>query len=305
MRDERRMNSWPGQPVRPRMRPQPRNRHELRRIIALALAWVALLIWPTPQIGAYLSDQSSQLARQTDVTLAQLADRGMGILPGATAQATSTSAHAFWQVGLTADGVQDHDTGMRTTITTLLPEHVSAGTTDYFWVGSYLADGSFIQAGYYVSWSNNSAAGYFYCAFDPQGKEGPCQFGPAGSAGDNATPHTYTLEASGNRWSVQVDGVTVGGFAWSSGDTGASVPVVYAESSGFSAHAAVSQLGPVSFSGIDVRPAGSSAYITAPHVRVIYSDTNVCPPYGAARDGHGGALLGSGLPCPERWSTLW
>jgi hypothetical protein len=45
-------------------------------------------------------------------------------------------------------------------------------------------------------------------------------------------------------------------------------------------------------------------YVRVTDLRVVYSADNVCPPYGIQRDGHGGALIGSGLACPASGSQL-
>lgn len=283
---------------------------KLRRLAIFVVLWLGLLIWPTPQIADFLSAQGTNLAGTASTSVTRLMGRTVGSIPGPLGSADASQQHVFWQVGLAADSAPGHDTGVRTSIQTVLPQQVSDQTTNYYWVGAYLNDNSFIQAGYYVPWYDSTRAGWFYCAFSAGGHEGPCQYGPLGSAGTNASRHTYTMESDSNAsgaavWHILVDSTTIGEFMWTAGDTGTSAPVIYAESSGFTAHDPTSRLGPVDFSGLDVRAAGASAYAAAPHLRVVYNALNVCPPYGAATDGHGGALLGSGLSCPDRWTLLW
>lgn len=298
---------------RPQYEPPRRRRSsltpKLRRLLLLVAIWLALLVWPTPQLGDFLSSQSTRLAGTASASVSGLVDRSLGSIPEPLGSTDTSQRHAFWQVGLAADGVPVRDTGIRTSIQTVTPQQVSNQTTNYYWVGAYLSDGSFIQAGYYVPWYDSAHAGWFYCAFYAGGHEGPCQYGPLGSVGANASMHTYTMETVGGAagaavWRVQVDSASVGEFTWAAGDTGTSAPVIYAESSGFAAHSPTSRLGPVDFSGLDLRPAGASGYVAAPHLRVVYNAFNVCPPYGAAVDGHGGVLLGSGLSCPDRWTLL-
>jgi hypothetical protein len=226
----------------------------------------------------------------------------------------SSGSHQYWQVGLIAGPEASDASGMRTTITTVLPQQVANRTTNYYWIGSYLADGSFVQVGYYVAWYNPAAAGWFYCAFSPTQQKGPCVYGPEGSAGADGTAHAYTLEtAAGNgsgqgaaEWTALVDSQTVGSFGWTSGTTGTNSPGIYAESSGFTSHAALSILGPVDFVGpVATRPVGQADYQSARHARPAYDADDVCPPYGVASDGAGGALLGSYLGCPAPNQWLW
>lgn len=233
-----------------------------------------------------------------------------GSVGGNDLGSSSSGSHQYWQVGLMAGPEASGASGMRTQITTVLPQQVANHTTNYYWIGSYLADGSFVQVGYYVAWYQPTAAGWFYCAFTSAQQKGPCVYGPEGSAGANGTVHSYALEtgtASGSAaWTALVDGQAVGSFAWTSGSTGQNAPGIYAESSGFAAHAADSQLGPVDFpQPIATRTAGQARYHAALHVRPAYDGDDICPPYGAASDGLGGALLGSGLSCPADNEWLW
>src|SRR5579884_1825330 len=58
---------------------------------------------------------------------------------------TSTPApQLFWQVGVFADDDAANIVGMRTTIRTHVPTTITSQTADYFWIGAYLADRSFI-----------------------------------------------------------------------------------------------------------------------------------------------------------------
>ena len=163
------------------------------RLMAMCLVCVALFIWYTPQLSTYLS--SSGLARVTEALHQLLTSNSSRTPPGTAAGHSGQEMLQFWQVGLEA-GAEDQDaTGAQATIETRLPQRVTVNTTDYFWVGSYLRDNSFIQVGYYVPWYNESHAGWFYCAFYSNGEEGPCTYGALGSAGANNTHHTYTMQA--------------------------------------------------------------------------------------------------------------
>jgi hypothetical protein len=233
-----------------------------------------------------------------------------GYAHASVAPTRPVSKHQFWQVGLMASPEASQAVAMRTSIVTRLSQRVVDRTTDYFWIGSYLADASFIQIGYYISSSDPRHSGWFFCAYTAHGDQGPCVYGPAGSAGGDGETHTYSLEvaqpigrapaaqAGPATWLARVDGAVVGRFKWTSGTTGPNSPSIYAESSGFTPHPATSQLGPVDFPvAVQTRAAGQLSYVTATHLQPMYVASDVCPPYGVAADGHGGVLLGSGLPC--------
>jgi hypothetical protein len=271
-------------------------------VVSFFLVLALFALWSVPSISTYLG--SLQSITQTNSVLAHLQSDATSQPSASAGSRSQPNKMQFWQVGLEA-GVDDVDAvGARAIIQTRLPQQVSGNTTNYFWVGAYLGDGSFIQAGYFVPWYDETHAGWFYCAFYPSGREGPCVYGASGSAGGNGANHRYTLEATTGAsdnvsWEIFFDEVIVGKFAWSSGTTGSYDPMMYAESSGFGPHPGTSRLGPVDFvSGLEVLHAGQTRFQPATQLYVIYSAPAVCPPYGVARDGHGGFLLGSGLPCP-------
>ena len=272
------------------------------RLTAFCLLIALLALWSVPRISAYLS--SPQGIAQVRSKLAHFQKDGSSQPRDRAGTQPQPSTMQFWQVGLQASADDANAIGARSIIQTRLPQQVSENTINYFWVGTFLADGSFIQAGYFVPWNDETHAGWFYCAFYPDGREGPCVYGASGSAGANGTNHLYTLEATTGAsenvsWKITLDDVVVGKLAWSSGSTGSYVPMIYAESSGYHPHPGTSQLGPVDFvSGLDVLQAGQAQFEPAMHLYVMYSAPTVCPPYGIGRDGHGGILLGSGLPCP-------
>lgn len=281
------------------------------RIVGIAVLWLALMFWPAPQLGAFLAAQAPHVAGSTvhdasvwaSHTLARIPDRIHAI-------ASPNEPHTYWQVGLTTGDEDAHSSGFRAAIVTVLPQRVSADTSNYYWTGSYLADGSFVQVGYYVPSRDPEHAGWFYCAFYKDGKEGPCEYGALGSAGQTGEAHTFTVESAatqgtGYTWRANMDGATLGEFQWAAGESGNNTPVIYAESSGYRPHGADSVLGPVDFpAGLQVRHAGATGYAPARHLFAAYNAPNVCPSYGIAKDGHGGVLLGSGLKCPDNWSEF-
>ena len=280
-----------------RWRGRPSRLRTFAQIVAFCLIWAGLLIWPAPQLASFAGVHGYQL----------LTSLGGKAVSNFFTPAGDT--HQYWQVGLQATLSDAHTTGMRATIQTRVPQRPSADTTNYYWTGSYLSDGSFVQVGYYVAWYDTNHAGWFYCAYDTHNQQGPCKYGTPGSAGADGSLHSYELESTTKVghviWTALVDGVPTGSFGWTTGESGMNTPALYAESSGFSAHPASSQLGPVSFpTGLDLRLSGQSSYQHAARLIPVYSAPNVCPPYGIKSDGQGGALLGSGLPCPSPLAPL-
>jgi hypothetical protein len=293
---------------------RPRAHRHRRRIWALVIGALLLLASSNGRMPALQNRNAARLFQSNGQAWIALSH---GYSAAGIAPARGASPRQYWQVGLSAGPEAAAAVAMRTAIVTRLPQAVPERTTDYFWIGSYLADGSFIQVGYYVAWSDPGRAGWFYCAYTAAGVQGPCVYGPPGSAGSDGQTHTYALEAippdraataqpGSALWVAQVDGAVVGQFRWTSGTTGRHSPSIYAESSGFTPHLPTAQLGPVEFPGaVQTRTADGSAYVTATHLQPMYAAPDVCPPYGVAVDGHGGVFLGSGLPCPagDRW--LW
>jgi hypothetical protein len=303
------------------------------RAIVRPVEWVALLCMLVVVCTLALRGvHRTPLRSAPSLAGAHVAQHAAPSLPGLYSQDGSATMaaqnaaglHQYWQVGMEAGPEASQAIGIQTSITTQLPEAVAPGTTDYFWIGSYLADSSFVQIGYYVPWYAQDSAGWFYCAFTADQQSGPCVYGPLSSAGNDGQTHTYTLEADSSTggqlvnelaadgqspsvvWNAEVDGSSVGQFVWTSGTTGSNSPSIYAESSGFAPHPATSQIGPVDFPGlVQTLTSTGAAYMTALHMRPVYADGDICPPYGASTDGSGGALLGSGLTCPNDDAWLW
>jgi hypothetical protein len=230
-----------------------------------------------------------------------------GNLTIATGSAESATAgpRAIWQVGVQAPQAAAHATALRVRMQARLPQSVATDTTNYFWVGSYLRDGSFIQVGYYVPWYQSDEAGWFYCAFATPQSSGDCNDGTLGAVGGGAW-HIYGLAATADAdgsgspgWVATFDGQRVGAFAWPVQDTGAHAPTIFAESSSTTLRdAPTGDLGPVDFSQFTVRRDGQRTDQTITTGLPAYNAPNVCPPFGIGTDGSGGVLLGSGLACP-------
>ena len=225
----------------------------------------------------------------------------------------ATTPQQYWQVGANADDDGHAVNAMRTRIHTHQAGAIANQTSDYFWIGSYLADHSFIQVGYVVA-SDNHTPRWFYCTFDPAGKQGACPIGPTASAGPIGAWHTYALQATASRvpgvwdWTVSMDSHTIGTLTENAGTTGAAQPGIFAEQSAFVPHAATNDLGPVEFApALEVIRVGDADTHFQPvaSARAIYSTLGMCPPYGVGVAGVNDIMLGSHLPCVPAGSSLW
>jgi len=231
---------------------------------------------------------------------------------GALRPTMTTARQTYWQVGVVAGGDGQHVSAMRTRIRTHLPHTVADKTTDYFWIGSYLADGSFIQIGYAIPWYDAQPR-WFFCAFDPNGTKMQCPLGEPQSAGPAEAWHSYTLIATRVQpdhwlWVAQIDDHVIGSIPEQVGSTGVATPGVFVEQSAFAPHAATNDLGPVEFSpAIEVVQGGASTthFTAATTGNVAYSTLDVCPPYGVGLAGKNDVLLGTDLPCLPAGTYLW
>lgn len=231
-------------------------------------------------------------------------DGNLTIATGGTSASATTGPHAIWQVGVQAPPADAHATALRVRMQTHLPQKVASSTTNYFWIGSYLSDGSFIQIGYYVPWYQSDQAGWFYCAFaDPQ-SSGDCHDAALGTVDGGDSWHSYGLEAAVDAsgtpgWVATFDDQRIGTIAWPAQDTGSHAPTIFAESSGNDPRSTPGgDLGPVDFSQFAVQLSGRRDEQTITVGLPSYNAANVCPPFGIRADGHGGVMLGSGLDCP-------
>lgn len=233
----------------------------------------------------------------------------------AAGQTSATPAAAiFWQVGISAGSDAFGATAMRTSLRVVQPHHIAARTTDFFWIGSYLADGSFIQAGYEVPW-NAPTPHWFFCAFNSDGTEGPCKVGPPGSGGAAGTVHTFSLavkpadQAGQWDWVATMDSRAIGDMLRSAGSTGLEAPAVYIEQSAFVATPPVNDLGPVTFApALEISKASEDAapeYVAPQHAFATESSSAACPAYGVREMRVNDVEIGSGLPCLPTGQVLW
>lgn len=268
-------------------------------------AWAAWLA--TATAVAVVALVAAQQVRGLIVTRHMAAS--LGPQPLLSVTAGTGAPQQYWQVGAVASQADADVSGMQTTMRLAIPKTIADHTTVYLWIGSYLADGAFVQVGVAIPWYDRSPR-WFYCAFDPAQRKGPCAMGPSGSGGKAGSWHRFTLSAApaaagGFVWTAAMDGQTIGVLPESVGTTGASAPGVFVEQSAFAPHAATDDLGPVEF-----RPAlqvarSSGAWQPAPAALATYSAADTCPPYGIGVAGPNDLWLGSQLDCPPAGSALW
>lgn len=204
------------------------------------------------------------------------------------------------------------------------------GELDYFWVGTDLADGAFVQFGYSLQpgrqcLKGEAISGNSICrgAWDVisstdarwQWQYWPNKYwvdyywgiGTANSAGSNGTWQTYSIVANANRsgWSFQlnykeVDRIT---FRASRSDT----PVKFVAEKGFSSQQSRARLGPVEFRNLAYLKAdGWHLTRTLTAITVCAPQCNIPNPYGVAVNGPGGYMIaGSGITQPVNGALLW
>ncbi|HYU87148.1 MAG TPA: zinc ribbon domain-containing protein [Candidatus Bathyarchaeia archaeon] len=126
---------------------------------------------------------------------------------------SATAGDPYWfQVGAIGDSGIYKSVGASVMIRTVY-DKVNNDAHSY-WVGSILANGAFVQVGYYNGLTTTNQ--YYCCAwfyeFFPAGNtNSPPIIGPAGSAGPIGSWHTYTMNYTGNGvWSFYMDNQFLG-----------------------------------------------------------------------------------------------
>jgi hypothetical protein len=126
---------------------------------------------------------------------------------------SATSGDPYWfQVGAIGDSGIYKSVGASVMIRTVY-DKVNNDAHSY-WVGSILANGAFVQVGYYNGLTTTNQ--YYCCAwfyeFFPAGNtNSPPIIGPAGSAGPIGSWHTYTMNYTGSGvWSFYMDSQFLG-----------------------------------------------------------------------------------------------
>jgi hypothetical protein len=200
---------------------------------------------------------------------------------------------------------------------------------DYFWIGSELANGAFIQFGYgfqpgpatycleaFVKGgvttclgkselvSNTEGRWEWQYWPDANGRDFYYAIGTANSVGVNGTWHEYSIVRSGSQWDFLLDNVIVGNLT-AAASISRDPPLMLAEKTG--TDQLVGSLGPVAFRDLDYfkqnvwRPVESLLVVRS------CSPTQACnldQPYGVSVVGDN-VLAGSVGERPENGELLW
>ena len=232
------------------------------------------------------------------------------------------------QVGARGDDASRGNLGVRTEIRTDL-YRAGPAVLDYFWVGTVLLDGAFIQFGYALEpgyfclrgsylGGNSKCAGDFALLSDSDarwqwqywpdvyGKDFYYEIGPTGSAGPNGTWHQYSIVPGSNHSVVFVldrEEVTKIDFQLQpSGEP----PMIVAEK--VTASNELGDLGPVEFRNLEyLEEDGWHAVDSLVSLNSCGTNTNcvVENPYGVSSEGPNQIIAGSSGEIRRSGQLLW
>jgi hypothetical protein len=207
-------------------------------------------------------------------------------------------------------------TAVRTTITQpALPQttYDAPGVSFvYLWIGTYLADGSFYQAGYVTrDYDCPTKLRWFVWAFNPQGQTAVSKFGPCGLTGKNTfTLRQARLPMGEYVWVADMNGSSLSGslFVPAARDIGTNLPNVVSETSRLTSALpnVNNQMGPVTYEpALQVRHDGiwknvaraASYYWNAP-----------CPPHNVYSNAYNRIRAGAPMTqyaCYPDWTYLY
>lgn len=232
------------------------------------------------------------------------------------------------QVGAWGDDASRGNRGVRVEILTHIYS-AKVSDFDYFWVGDNLDDGAFIQFGYcyepgYYCLKGEWLGGKFTClgGSDKLGTTDArwqwqywpnvlandfyYEIGPANSAGQNGTWHTYSIVPnSANGWSFLLDGQQVASLAF---QCKVSRDPAYFVAEKATNSSALGILGPVEFRNLAYLK--EDGWHTVDSLSVIRAcgartDCSIDNPYGVSLEGPSYVAAGSGLEKRENGEFLW
>jgi zinc ribbon protein len=199
-----------------------------------------------------------------------------------------------------------------------------------YWVGSILANGAFVQVGYYNGLTTTNqyyCCAWFYEYFPTGNTNSPPIIGPAGSAGPIGSSHTYTMNYTGSGvWSFYMDNQYLGSsptqgqqyyLGPGDADSGTHSPAVLAEVAQTTSNTDV--IGPAEFKDFKYETSPNAwKLVPVGKVHIGYgatSSTNVANPYSASEvfGIQNDFLTGSNISYPtdqcgngvSNGSTLW
>jgi len=233
-----------------------------------------------------------------------------------------------FEVGATGDDASRGNAGVSASIQTHLYDTYPVDF-DYFWIGSVLANGAFIQFGYgfqpgpatycleaFVKNSVTNCLGKSEPVLNTEGRwewqywpdttghDFYYEIGPANSVGINGTWHDYSFVRSGSQWDFLLDNSVVGNLT-AVASVSRDPPLILAEKTG--TDQLVGSLGPVAFRNLEYFKQNQWRPVESLLVVRSCSPTPVCnpdEPYGVAvSDGH--VVTGSMQDRPENGILLW
>jgi len=240
----------------------------------------------------------------------------------------SAKSQTSFEVGAAGDDASRGNLGVRASIQTHLYDTYPV-VFDYFWLGSVLSNGAFVQFGYGFQ---PGPATYCLDAFvkdgvttclgkselisntegrwewqywpDTTGHDFYYEIGPADSVGVNGTWHEYTIVRSGSQWQFLLDDVVVGNLT-AVASVSRDPPLILAEKSG--TDQLVGSLGPVAFQDLEYFKQNEWRPVESLFVVRSCSPTQNCSlgqPYGVGVF-NGQVVVGSVHDRPEAGGLLW
>jgi len=240
----------------------------------------------------------------------------------------SAKGQVSFEVGAAGDDASRGNLGVRASIQTHLYDTYPV-VFDYFWLGSVLSNGAFVQFGYGFQ---PGPATYCLDAFvkdgvttclgkselvsntegrwewqywpDTTGHDFYYEIGPADSVGANGTWHEYSIARSGSQWEFLLDNSVVGNLT-AVASVSRDPPLILAEKT--ATDQLVGSLGPVAFQDLEYFKQNEWRSVESLLVVRSCSPTQTCNldlPFGvAASDGQ--VVVGSVHEMPEAGELLW
>ena len=233
-----------------------------------------------------------------------------------------------FEVGATGDDASRGNMGVRVGIQTHLYDTYPV-VFDYFWIGSVLENGAFIQFGYGFQpgpatyclkaavkggvtncvgkselVSNTEGRWEWQYWPDVSGHDFFYEIGPADSVGTNGSWHEYSIVRSSSDWDFAFDNVIVGNFT-APASLSRDPPLILAEKTG--TDQLVGSLGPVEFQGLEYIKQNGWRSVESLVVVRSCSPTPTCnldQPFGVGIVGND-VITGSVNERPEDGELLW
>jgi len=238
----------------------------------------------------------------------------------------SAKSQVSFEVGAAGDDASRGNLGIRASIQTHLYDTYPV-VFDYFWIGSVLSNGAFVQFGYgfqpgpatycldaFVKGSVTTCLGKSELVSNTEGRwewqywpdttgnDFYYEIGPAASVGANGTWHEYSIVRSGSQWNFLLDNAVVGNFT-AVASVSRDPPLILAEKT--ATDQLVGSLGPVAFQDLEYFKQNEWRSVeTLLVVRSCSPTCNLDQPYGVTVSG-GTVVVGSVHERPKAGELLW